>query len=96
MRGNSLFDLGDNSKVNFQWGDVFGRTVIADEAPLLKPDYEESRFFVLDIDSGWEAPQYTVLAAEDILLRVDKLHEPLGSIFQWAITDDARAHFRGQ
>lgn len=95
LRGGAMFDAGDDSQVNFQWGDVRGRTVIADELPLEKPHYEESRFFVLDIDSAWQAPNYTVLGAQEILERTAKLHSPLGSIFQWAITDASREQFRG-
>lgn len=95
VRGGTVFASGEDSQVNFQWGDFEGKTVIADELPLAKPDRDDSKFFVLDVDSAWQAPEYTVLSAAEVAGRVGVLHTPIGSIFQWAITEESRELFRG-
>jgi uncharacterized protein (TIGR04255 family) len=95
VRGNTVFASGDDCQVNFQWGDFEGRTVVADDLPLAKPERESSKFFILDVDSAWQAPEYTVLSAGDMARRIDALHTPIGSIFQWAITEESREVFRG-
>lgn len=95
MRGSTVFNSGQDCQVHFQWGDFEGQTVVSDEVPLAKLEHENGKFFVLDVDSAWQAPEFTVLTAEQMIERIESLHTPIGAIFQWAITEKSRELFRG-
>lgn len=95
MRGSTVFDGGQDCQVHFQWGDFEGETIVSNEVPLARPEHKNGKFFVLDVDSAWQAPEFTVLTADQMTERIELLHTPIGSIFQWAITEKSRELFRG-
>lgn len=95
VRGSTVFSGDKDCQIHFQWGDFNGETIVSNEVPLEKPTHKPGKFFVLDVDSAWQASEFTILTAAQISERVESLHVPIGSIFQWAISEQSRELFRG-
>lgn len=95
LRGTTVYDAGEGRKVIFNWGEFIGSTVVGPDLPFHKADLPSTKMFLIDVDSAWEPPQFALLDPEEIRNIVRSLHDPIGEIFQWSITDEARNIFRG-
>jgi uncharacterized protein (TIGR04255 family) len=95
LRGNVIYNPGENRKVIFNWGEFIGSSVVGPDVPFHNAAIAPSKLFLLDVDSAWEPTDFVLLDREEINKIVDKLHDPIGEIFQWSITEKARELFRG-
>jgi len=80
--------------VTFQCGEFEGVTVVDPGLPFARKDQAASKMFVLDLDSAWAPTGFALLEPKAIMDELAKLHGPVGELFQWSITEDARAMFR--
>lgn len=96
IQGLAAFDLGGRAGLNVQWAAFQdGSTPLPQH--LRRRPFQPGPFFALDLDGFYEFgdDEFVRLDGDvvtDILVR---LHAPIGSAFQRAITDDARTLFRG-
>jgi uncharacterized protein (TIGR04255 family) len=95
LRGNVIYNPGDDRKVVFNWGEFVGSSVVGPDVPFHNAKLAPSKLFLLDVDSAWEPTDFVLLDREEISKIMDKLHDPIGEIFQWSITEQARELFRG-
>jgi uncharacterized protein (TIGR04255 family) len=53
-------------------------------------------YFLIDIDSGWNAPvdDLPEFAVGEVLDVLDRLHAPVREVFERMITDKLRDHFK--
>lgn len=77
---------------------LVGSGVVGDQPLRRKTPATVGPFFVIDTDSYREAPGEEMLdcTSEALSPVLDELHEPLGELFQRAITDRSRQLFRGE
>lgn len=95
LRGNVLYNPGDDRKVIFNWGEFIGSSVVGPDVPFHDATLAPSKLFLLDVDSAWEPRDFVLLDQGHISKIIDRLHDPIGEIFQWSITEQARELFRG-
>lgn len=96
MRCIWQYALPEDRQVVVNLGPFFGTGVVGPDHPFHRVS-DPTQMFVLDIDSSWTPPSGTEsLQAESLLSVYDGLHEPTQTIFQSALTDEARQLFRGQ
>lgn len=95
VRGNVVYDAGEEHRIAFSWGEFVGSGVVGPDLPFHRPDTELTKMFLLDVDSAWEPADFVLLQDEDMRKILTTLHDPIGEIFQWSITDIARELFRG-
>lgn len=97
-QGIALFDLGDSAQLQFQFAAVNGKPVVSG-SPLRRQSVPEAGpFFVLDLDSFWQAEtpeKSTDFSLEFLRSTLSRLHAPMGQVFQSALTDRLRDVFRG-
>jgi uncharacterized protein (TIGR04255 family) len=96
IQGLAAFDLGGRAGLNVQWA-AFANGSATLPQHLRRHPFQPGPFFALDFDGFYEFGADEVVRVDadvvaDILVR---LHAPIGSAFQRAITDDARTLFRG-
>ncbi|MDJ0312715.1 TIGR04255 family protein [Arthrobacter sp. H35-D1] len=95
VRGNVVYEASEERRIAFSWGEFVGAGVVGPDLPFHRPDTEQTKMFLLDVDSAWEPADFVLLQNEDIRNILTMLHDPIGEIFQWSITDAARELFRG-
>ncbi len=96
LRGSVIYDSGEDHRVAFSWGELNGVGVVGSDLPFYQPDAEQTKMFLLDVDSAWEPASFVLLKDKDVKSALARLHDPIGEIFQWSITDTARDLFRGK
>ncbi|MEV4040863.1 TIGR04255 family protein [Streptomyces umbrinus] len=97
-QGIALFDLGDSAQLQFQFAAVNGAPAVSNAFLRRQSDPEPGPFFVLDLDSFWQAatPEESKDFTIDFLRStLSRLHAPMGQVFQSALTDRLRNVFRG-
>jgi len=80
--------------VTFQCGEFEGVTVVDPGLPFALKDRAASKMFILDTDSAWAPTGFALLEPQAMMDELATLHAPVGELFQWSITEDARAMFR--
>ncbi|MGB5110061.1 MAG: TIGR04255 family protein [Mycobacterium sp.] len=95
-QGFITFDLGDGKGLNFQYA-ALTQGAVVEPMFLKRRPFEPGPFFILDFDgfqdfSGEIPVPLDPAVVADVLYAV---HAPAGAAFQRAITDNARALFRG-
>lgn len=96
MRGTTVYDSGEGRKVIFNWGEFIGSTVVGSDLPFYEANLPVTKMFLVDIDSAWEPSEYALLNSEEVGNIIRSLHDPIGEIFQWSITEKSRELFRGE
>jgi uncharacterized protein (TIGR04255 family) len=95
MQAALQFDLGEGYAAVVRYGARRGQAV--GNAPLLRrgshgPDDE---YFLFDIDSFWQPPSELPEFSLELTLSIaDRLHEPVRTVFEAAITGDLREIMR--
>ena len=87
-----------SSGLTVRYAALTGRGVVSDEPLKRRYPVQEGPFFVIDTDSFRDTPGEEMLScdADDLIHILDELHDPIGTIFQRAITDKLRKQFRGR
>jgi uncharacterized protein (TIGR04255 family) len=90
LQGTLQFDLGEGRQVVMRYGAMKGQSVR--DAPLRRRAVKgPGAYFLIDIDSFWEArdpmPEFSIDAA---LAICDILHRPVRELFEAAVTDRLR------
>lgn len=86
----------DPTSTMFRWGEVEGISVLVEPFPLrVARSTEESRFFVLDIDSFQESSAGARLDVDELMDVYGELHRPTGDLFLASVTEQAKELFRG-
>lgn len=89
-QGTSVFTDGDESILVLRYGPRDGFATES-KPSLRRPTGTPGPFFLLDIDSFWQAPSENAnWNASDILERIDGLHAPIRLAFEELITDRLR------
>lgn len=83
------------ARVNCRLG-LMDDPVVNPSGPLHIRKTPEGRFFLIDLDSFWEAPreEFPEYATDAVLERVGELHRPIRTIFESSITDALREVMR--
>lgn len=96
-QGLVTFDLGGGKGLNFQYA-ALNQPPIVQPQFLNRQQFMSGPFFVLDFD-GYrdfsEQENAVLLDTAEVSSVLTDVHNPAGSAFQRAITDDARKQFRG-
>ncbi|WP_431903722.1 TIGR04255 family protein [Nonomuraea sp. bgisy101] len=99
FQGMLSYATGQDMALNFRYGAANGPGVIAPDGALRRRrDVEPGPFFLLDIDSYWQAPtadQALDADVKEVARLYSALHAPTGTRFQSSITEKARQLFRG-
>lgn len=94
----TVIDLrGQGGRMVARYAALVGSGVVSDQPLRRKVPANQGPFFVIDTDSYRETPGEEMLECTSGALDpvLDELHEPLGELFQRAITDKSRNLFRG-
>lgn len=95
MRSTYRYDLTGSRQVVLNWGPFLGTGVVGPDHPFHLSDARPERMFVLDLDASWTpSSSLEPLDPQAVLTVYDELHGPAQSVFQSALTDDARNLFR--
>jgi len=94
FRSSVVFQREEDRTVSFSCGEFEGVTVVDQGLPFGRKDGVVSKMFVIDVDSAWEPADFALLDPTALAEVLQDLHRPVGEIFQWSITDHARAMFR--
>lgn len=88
---------GDQRTVNLNYG-VFSEPVVNPDGALRIPRSPEGAYFLIDLDSFWNAPQseFPEFQIQQVLEKCEQLHDPIRRIFEQSITDDLRSLMRGE
>ncbi|MEU5064519.1 TIGR04255 family protein [Streptomyces virginiae] len=98
IQGSTLYGLEKNSHLRLSYASLEGIGVVSNEPLRRKNEPGSGPFFVVDIDSFWEAssPEESgEFSTEYVMETLERLHKPTGLAFQSAITDRLREIFRG-
>lgn len=95
VRGNVVYAAEDDHRIVFSWGEFVGAGVVGPDLPFHRTDNTATKMFLLDVDSAWEPADFVLLQGVGLPGVLEMLHDPIGEIFQWSITDTARELFRG-
>ena len=89
---------GPGGQIVVRYTALDGAGVVSGEPLKRRSQTTEGPFFVIDTDSYRDVPGTEMLSfSPEVLAPVlDELHEPVGAMFQNAITDKSRALFRGE
>ncbi len=93
-RSVTTFARGGGRTVTFNAGQFDGGTVVDVTLPFSTRRDTPGPLFVIDVDSAWEPEDHTPLDTSTVAEILADLHAPVGGVFQWSITDAARALFR--
>lgn len=93
-RSVTTFSRGGGRTVTFMAGQFEGLTVVDATLPFSTNRGTPGPLFVIDVDSAWEPEEHTPLEPSTVAEILADLHAPVGGVFQWSITDGARAMFR--
>jgi uncharacterized protein (TIGR04255 family) len=93
-RSMTTFSRGGGRTVTFNAGQFDGSTVVDVNLPFSSNRGRPGPLFVIDVDSAWEPEEHTPLNPSTVAEILADLHAPVGGVFQWSITDAARALFR--
>lgn len=93
-RSVTTFSRGNGRTVTFNAGQFEGATVVDVTLPFSSKRGTPGPLFVIDVDSAWEPEEHTPLDPSRLAEILADLHAPVGGVFQWSITDAARAMFR--
>lgn len=89
-QGMSVFSGEDDTALVLRYGPRDG-SVFLSTSELRRPTSTPGPFFLLDMDSFWEAvPKFSRWDVETILGRIDKLHSPVRTMFEKLISDRLR------
>lgn len=95
VQGAVAYDLGNGGGLNVGYAALLQGTVVTPQF-LVRPPVPSGPCFVIDIDGYYEFSEAALPLNSEV---VDDLqttvHAPIGSMFQRAITDNARSVFRG-
>jgi uncharacterized protein (TIGR04255 family) len=82
----------DRCRLTFRFGAASGPGVLARGTLRRRPRQRSGPYFLLDIDSFWQAGDETPqLSTDEILEVIERLHQPTGQIFASAITEKLRS-----
>jgi len=89
---------GPNGQIVVRYAALEGTGVVSDEPLKRRSQTTEGPFFVIDTDSYRDTPGEEMLGFTpgELAPVLDDLHEPVGTMFQNAITDKSRELFRGK
>jgi len=90
-QGLVQFDHGLRGGLVLRYGPGEGYAV--DRSAIKRPGpSQDGHFFLLDLDSYWEAPADDIPAfdAGDVLALCDRLHDPIKSVFECSLSDKLR------
>lgn len=92
IQGAAAFDLGGRAALNVQYA-AFANGSATLPQHLRRRPFQPGPFFGLDLDGFYEAGNEEFVRLESGVITdiLAKLHAPIHSVFQRAITDDARA-----
>jgi uncharacterized protein (TIGR04255 family) len=95
-QGLVTFDLGDAKSLNFQYAALNQLSIVQPQF-LNRQQFEPGPFFVLDFDGyrDFNGQDLVLLEADEVTNVLTAVHDPAGTAFQRAITEDARNLFRG-
>ncbi|WP_258725134.1 TIGR04255 family protein [Cellulomonas sp. NS3] len=93
-RSSTTFRSGPGRTITFNAGQFDGGTVIDAALPFAPAEIEQGPVFIIDVDSAWEPGEHTPLDPDSLEQVLAELHEPVGGIFQWSITEASRELFR--
>jgi len=93
-RSVTTFARGGGRTVTFNAGQFDGGTVVDVTLPFSTKRDTPGPLFVIDVDSAWEPEAHTSLDPATVAEILADLHAPVGGVFQWSITNAARAMFR--
>ncbi|MGW6875203.1 TIGR04255 family protein [Streptomyces xanthophaeus] len=99
VQGVALYDIGESSRLRLSYASLEGPGVVSNEPLRRKFEPDVGPFFVVDIDSYWEAAspeesrEFSAAGISDLL---GSLHNPMGRVFQSVLTDRLRQVFRGE
>jgi uncharacterized protein (TIGR04255 family) len=97
LQGIVQYETDDQQHMTFRYG-TFGSGTVVGNPVLKRADNDQTQpFFLLDLDSFWEAMSPESALAPDserIAEILDSLHEPISDIFEGALTDRLRQVFR--
>ena len=96
LNGQMVFQIDEVTNLLLRWGEMQGISVIAPNHPLRRPTIAPGRFFVLDADAFWQPTDAKRFDTDSLIECLDRLHKPVGEIFQASLTDKARGLFRGK
>jgi uncharacterized protein (TIGR04255 family) len=96
VQGAVAFDLGRRGGLNFQYA-AFKQGSTTIPSHLRRQPFEPGPFFALDFDGFYEfgGDASVELDAAVVADMLSGVHAPMGAAFQRAVTDQARALFRG-
>jgi uncharacterized protein (TIGR04255 family) len=89
-----LLEVDDQRRLTIRYGRV-SAPVVDPNGPLKVANSPVGPYFLLDIDSFWEAPADAFEEFDAAQVREEslRLHEPVRDIFERAITTELRNHF---
>jgi len=96
FRSSVVFKPEPDRTVTFSCGEFTGVTIVDQGLPFGRKEGPPSKMFVIDVDSAWEPEGFAMLDPGAITSVLAELHRPVGELFQWSITDEARMMFRGE
>ncbi|WP_164873501.1 TIGR04255 family protein [Streptomyces sp. S063] len=99
VQGAILYETAPSSQLRLSFASLEGQGVVSNDPLRRKSIPEPGPFFVIDIDSFWEAASPEDSQEFDVELlkqTVGELHDPMGRVFQSVITDKLREIFRGE
>lgn len=96
LEGSLVSELGEGRRVVLRYAATIGRAINLD-GPLRVDDRGAGPFFLIDIDSVWEAgpdelPEFDIA---DLQARCDQLHRSAQDVFEAAVTDTAKREVFG-
>jgi len=95
FQSSTTFHPTPDRTVVFNCGRFEGVTVVDLALPFGRKKESPSAMFVLDVDSAWNPAGHTLLDATRLAEVLNDLHQPANTLFEWAITEEARIMFRG-
>lgn len=91
----AVFRPSEQEQLVLRYG-IAQHPVVNPEGPLRVSTSPKGPYFLIDIDSSWEAPaaELPEFRVEEVLTILDRLHAPVRSSFESMITDRLRDHLR--
>ena len=79
--------------LRFRFGSINGPSLVGDEPLRKRRKYAPGPYFLLDLDSFWQATEQTpAFDGTEVMRIIDSLHLPTGETFAASITEQLKTH----